>query len=334
MKTRKIKLSKNMLVRDWLKIWYETYAVPFVKESTQVSYECYIRRHINPIIGNLKLSDLNAITLQDFFNQQYTSGSAAGTSLAPKTIINMRMMLHEALGDAMKNDLIACNYVEAVKLPKNTRKEMRVLDNAEQARLVATLKASDDRFAFGIFLCLATGIRLGELCGLQWDDITITDSISTLRIARTVGRIPDLQTGQGTKLHISSPKSDAANRIIPLNDIILKHLKHYRMQLCAALGEQYGTGSNYIMSCKAGKPVEPKYMQVKFKSFLQASDIKDANFHALRHTFATRALEKNVDFKTLSAILGHANVTTTMNLYQHVLLEQKKSAMDKILTNM
>ncbi len=295
---------------------------------------CYIRRHINPIIGNLKLSDLNAITLQNFFNQQYSSGSASGTALAPKTIINMRMMLHEALGDAMKNDLITCNYVEAVKLPKNPKKEMRVLDNAEQARLVETLKASNDRFAFGIFLCLATGIRLGELCGLQWDDISITDSISTLRIARTVGRIPDLQAGKGTKLHISSPKSEAANRIIPLNDVILKYLEHYRMQLCAALGEQYSIGSNYIMSCKAGKPVEPKYMQEKFKSFLKASDIEDANFHALRHTFATRALEKNVDFKTLSVILGHANVTTTMNLYQHVLLEQKKSAMDKILTNM
>lgn len=331
MKTRK--LTKNMVLKDWLQIWYETYAVPFVKESTQVSYECYIRRHINPAIGNMMLSELNALTLQEFFNQQYQHGSSTGSSLSPKTIINMRMMLHEALGDAMKNDLIACNYVEAVKLPKNPKKEMRVLDNAEQAKLVATLKASDDRFAFGVFLCLATGIRLGELCGLQWDDITITDSISTLRIARTVGRIPDLQAGKGTKLHISSPKSEAANRIIPLNNVILKHLEYYRMQLCTVLGEQYSTGSNYIMSCKAGKPVEPKYMQEKFKTFLKASGIKDANFHSLRHTFATRALERNVDFKTLSAILGHANVTTTMNLYQHVLLEQKKSAMDKILTD-
>lgn len=328
-----MKISKTMFLKDWLDIWYETYAKPFVKNSTLVSYECYIRRHIKPYIGNIRLCDLNTITFQQFFNLQAADGNCrtdGNSTLSPKTLLNLRMMLHEAIADAVKNQLMSCNYVEYVKMPKQQHVERRVLTQSEQARLIQTLKASDDPFAFGVFLCLATGIRVGELCGLYWSDFTISESISTVQIQRTLGRLPNLETGKGTIIHISPPKSAASKRSIPLDSCTLQFLERYQTQQAELLGMEYTTGNHFLISRIPGKPVEPKFMQTKFKKFLHAAYIPDANFHALRHTFATRALECNVDYKTLSTLLGHANVTVTMNLYQHVLIQQKQNAICKI----
>ena len=176
------KNQKDILLQDWLDTWYEIYAKPFVKKSTLVSYECYIRLHIKPYIGNIKLCDFNTMTFQRFFNQQFQNGSCKGTALSPKTIYNLRMMLHEAIGDAVKNDLMKCNYIEYVKLPKLQKEDQRVLTKKEQAKLLTTLKASDDPFAFGVFFCLATGIRLGELCGLRWSDFSEHNGKVTVHI--------------------------------------------------------------------------------------------------------------------------------------------------------
>ena len=325
------KNQKDILLQDWLDTWYEIYAKPFVKKSTLVSYECYIRLHIKSYIGNIKLCDFNTMTFQRFFNQQFQNGSCKGTALSPKTIYNLRMMLHEAIGDAVKNDLMKCNYIEYVKLPKLQKEDQRVLTKKEQAKLLTTLKASDDPFAFGVFFCLATGIRLGELCGLRWSDFSEHNGKVTVHIQRTLNRIPDLEKGTGTIINISAPKTKAANRIIPLNQTVVEFLKKHWMKQTELLGKEYATGDHYVLSRIPNKPVEPKFMQMRFKRFLCESHITDANFHALRHTFATRALEANVDYKTLSVLLGHANVTTTMNLYQHILLDQKIVAMEKIL---
>lgn len=324
-------INKNMDLKEWLKIWYETYAKPFVKKSTLASYECYIRLHINPYIGDLKLNDLNAIVLQNFFNQQYENGSYKGDGLSPKTLSNLRMMLHESIGEAVKNQLIDCNYVEYVKMPKQQKIERRVLTTSEQSRLLATLKASDDPFAFGIFLCLATGIRVGELCGLFWSDFKISQSSVILKINRTLNRIPNLETGKGTIINISEPKSLTSKREIPIQEPITEFLNDYRNQQNEILGKHCTQGDQFVFCRIAGKPVEPKFIQTRFKKFLKDADIADANLHALRHTFATRALECGIDYKTLSVLLGHSDVTTTMNLYQHVLIEQKKNAMQKIL---
>ena len=324
-------IRKDMLLKDWLDIWYETYAIPFVKKSTQVSYECYIRLHIKPHIGDIRLCDLNAIVLQQFFNYQYERGSCKGTTLSPKTLLNMRMMIHEAIGEAVKNNLIDCNYVEYVKLPKQQKEERRVLTHDEQTRLLNTLKASDDPFAFGVFLCLTTGIRIGELCGLYWSDFKTSGNLTTMRIKRTLNRIPNLKSGKGTIINISAPKSQAALREIPLEEGILQFLEQYRLKQLALIGAHHTYGDQFVLSRIPGQPIEPKFMQNRFKKFLKDASISDASFHSLRHTFATRALECGIDYKTLSVLLGHADVTTTMNLYQHVLIEQKKDAMRKIM---
>lgn len=329
-----MQLNENILLQDWIDIWYETYAKPFVKKSTLVSYECYIRRHIKPAIGKLKLCDLNAFVFQRFFNEQYECGNCrkgSPANLSPKTLLNMRMMLHEAISDAVNNNLIVCNYVEHVKMPKQHRQERRVLTHTEQSRLLTTLKASDDPFAFGVFLCLTTGIRIGELCGLYWSDFVLVNNLTVLKIRRTLNRIPDLERGRGTIINVSEPKSTAAKREIPLHDTILDKLRFHRMQQSELVGNEYVYGDCFVFSRIPGKPVEPKFMQKRFNRLLKDADVQNVSFHALRHTFATRALECNIDYKTLSVLLGHADVTTTMNLYQHVLIEQKQNAMSKIM---
>ncbi|MBQ8777734.1 MAG: site-specific integrase [Treponema sp.] len=331
-----MKLNREMSLKNWLNIWYETYAKPFVKHSTLVSYEGYIRKHINPHIGDIPLCDLNAIILQDFFNQQYKNGNCRKgdkSGLSPKTLLNIRIMLHEVIADAMKNNLIDYNYIECVKIPKKEKVERRVLTRKEQSQLITTLNNSNDPFAFGIFLSLMTGIRAGELYGLYWSDFkTASENLTIMQIRRTLGRYPNLDktTPKKTIITITSPKSNSGNRDIPLQKNILSFLsKYYNMQN-NIIGKKYTQGNQFVFSRISGKPIEPKFIQEKFKKFLNESNIPDTNFHTLRHTFATRALECGVDFKTLSVILGHADVITTMNLYQHVSIEQKQNAMEKM----
>ena len=332
------KLKKTMLLGEWAEFWFELYAKPYLKPSTLVSYNGYINNHIKPYIGNIRLCDINASILQHFFNDRYKHGNCReygnfkGNSLSPKTIYNIRNMLHEMLEDALKNNLVVCNHVEAVKLPRITKNESRILTPKEEARLIGHVKSVDDQFAFGVILCLSTGMRLGELCALQWADfICESESRIIIRIQRTIQRIRDLKKAKGTYISVGSPKTYAGSREIPLSKAILPELeKHYKRQE-SNLGKLYVRGKNYVFSLIPGVPIEPSLMRKHYKQLLEESCISETTFHALRHTFATRAMETGVDCKVLSTILGHANVATTMNMYQHVSMAEKRKAIEKVM---
>ena len=153
---------------EWMDRWLEDYARPTVKLSTYGSYELYIRAHIKPQIGGLYLNTLTTDDLQRFFNERGKSGNLkVDGGLAPKTLTNMRNMLHLALDQAVKNRLMQGNVVEGVRLPKNQRQEMRVLDREEQERLIMAARLAPEPAAFGIIFDLFTGLRLGELCGAE-----------------------------------------------------------------------------------------------------------------------------------------------------------------------
>lgn len=332
------KLKKTMLLGEWAEFWYETYAKPYLKTSTLVSYNGYINNHIKPYIGNIRLCDINASILQQFFNDRYKHGNCReygnfkGSGLSAKTLHNMRNMLHEMIDDALKNNLVVCNYVETIRLPKLTKNEHRILTPKEEARLIGHIMALDDQFAFAVLLCLSTGMRLGELCGLQWADfIHESESRIIIKVQRTVQRIRDLERGHGTYISVGTPKTHTGIREIPLSKAILPELeKHYKRQE-SNLGKLYVRGKNYVFSRIPGVPIEPKLMRKHYKRLLAESCISETTFHALRHTFATRAMETGVDCKVLSTIIGHANVATTMNMYQHVSMAEKRKAIEKVM---
>ncbi len=317
-------MTDNPTVKEWLYEWFEVYSMPNVKQSTAVSYEGYIRNHIVPELGDIKLRDVKFDMLQKFFNDKAKKRSA-------KTVRNIRTMLHKAFNDAYLNDLIEKNFVEFVRLPTVIEPEMRVFTVNEQKKLVAELERTEERFAFGIFLCLMTGIRIGELCGLQWKHIDIEDA--NLKIRQTLQRLPKLNydgKGNKTEIVIGSPKSKDSIRDIPLDDILIDKILQYRKKRISAYSSSIVAPDEFVIAPKKGKPTEPRTMKDVFERILKQAHIEKANLHALRHTFATRALEAGIDFKTLSTILGHSDISVTMNRYAHVLREPKIAAMKSI----
>lgn len=321
--------KSKLTLEGWLAQWLDVYAKPKVKQSTFVSYSTYINKHISPEIGKIKLVDLRVDMLQKFFNDKAENGRLDGQGgLSEKTLRNLYTMLSTALKQAYENSLINKNLAELVKLPKIVKKEMRVLSLSEQKELIAALRSSQERYKVGILICLTTGIRIGELCGLQWRDINELSNVMSIR--RTVNRLPTIDKIKGkTEIVIDTPKSDKSIRDIPLPSFLIEELDSYkklRKMEKAAAAEIYDN-RGFIICNEIGAPIEPRTMQDVFKRILTAAGIEGANFHALRHTFATRAVESGVDIKTLSELLGHADVSTTLNKYAHSLDEQKRKAM-------
>lgn len=321
-----IELTPNMSLKDWLEYWFEVYSKRTVKQSTAVSYHGYIYGHIIPHIGKYTLSELNTDILQRFFNEQSDNGSLKGGGLSPKTLSNINRMLHKSMQKAVELELIKKNYAEFVELPKQEQPEMRVLSVYEQKLLMNELRRSEEKLAFGVYLSLVLGIRLGEVLGLQWSDIDVKNNI--VHIRRTVNRLPVLDGSAKTKLVVGTPKSKRSVRDIPINDELCKEIMSYNKKT-----NHSAYNNNYLLRSSLGGPAEPKTLQETFKRILKDAGVTDANFHSLRHTFATRAVEKGVDVKTLSVLLGHASVNFTLDRYAHVLDHQKRETMNLLLSN-
>lgn len=319
-------MKHKITLSEWLDKWFEKYSKPNIRQSTAISYECYIRKHIKPLIGDIPMCAITLDTVQDFFNGK-------STELSPKTLSNIRMMLHNVFKYAFLNKLIPMNYIEYVVLPSVVKKEMRVFTRMEQRKLLNTITNTDEPYAFGIFLCLATGIRIGELCALKWENVDLING--KIKIRHTLQRLMKLTYGDNepsTEIVIGLPKSQASIRDIPISGELLNAIERYRINMNNTYGASMTNNDEYVITHRRSHPVEPKTMQEYFKNIVEYSGIEKANFHALRHTFATRALETGVDFKTLSVLLGHSNIDVTMNRYAHVLDSTKRSAMQNIFS--
>lgn len=205
-----------------------------------------------------------------------------------------------------------------IRDPKQKKKDMQIIPQEQSKRLEEILLASNDPVSLGILLALHTGIRNGELCGLKWGDVCF--STGTLHIRRTVERISDLDPlhKAKTKLIIGEPKTASSRREIPLPTA-----------LCAYLKARCGNADEYILT-GTSKPSEPHTLYVRYSRFLRRNGFDSYTFHALRHTFATRGIESGFDTKSLSEILGHSDVTTTLRCYVHPSLEQKRRQMEAL----
>ena len=186
-------------------------------------------------------------------------------------------------------------------------------------QLLSILFENFDRYKLGVFICLYTGIRIGELCALQWKNISFNEK--TIVIENTMQRLQndDPNSIFKTRIIITEPKSKASLRTIPLPDFVLKVIKPF-----------VAAPNAYVLSGKCKSIIEPRTMQNRFKTYLKKGNIDDANFHSLRHTFATRCIEAGFDVKTLSEILGHSSVKITLDRYVHSSMELKRSNMEKL----
>ncbi len=285
------------------------------------------------------MTALTTEQIQRFFNKKYR-GCQGEKGLSPKTLKNMYNMFNATLEQAVINNRLIRNPLRGVKLPSVTKKEIDILSAEEQALLHSAASSSAELPAFGIIFTLSTGVRLGELIGFQWGDINVKSH--SIRVRRTVGRLQKVDEDGNlvakepgkttTEIVIRSPKSITSQREIPLFDELWDGLMEYRSrqyEMFDAFGIDFN-GSTHIFCMPTGKVYDPRTYEDLFKRTLKAADLPSINFHALRHTFATRALEAGMDVKVLSSILGHAQASTTLNLYAHALPDHKRDSMEKM----
>ncbi len=307
--------QKNATLNAVSERWLED-SKSFLKESTIAKYRDYLSCYILPKFGEISVGELSTESVSSFFRMLLTEGGTGCKGLSARTVSEVRCIL-KILQKYAARQGCAVNFSLDGLCMKQKEKPIRIFSEQEQERLRSYLSAALMPWHKGILLCLFTGIRLGELCALRWDDICL--SSKQLHIHRTMQRIREAANAQTrTKIVITSPKSDCSIRTIPLPD-----------KICSSLRPFYRSGT-FLLTGEQERFIEPRTMQNRFKGVLEECGIADANFHALRHTFATRCVEAGFDAKCLSVILGHSNVNITFNRYVHPTMEMKRRNMAKL----
>lgn len=296
--------------------WFDN-IMPQVKESTANKYRNLLQSYILPIYGEQTLDHITFDFIESQCNNLLLHGGRNGTGLSSKTVTDSLSIVRSVLKFAIrKGKVVACDG-SAVQI-KQTVKPMRILSKAEQERLCSYLNSEINPCNIGILVCLFTGLRVGEICALRWEDISFPEQ--TLYVHQTLQRIQDNScSGKKTRIVLTTPKSACSIRTIPVPEPLIKILRDYQT-----------SKKGYLLTNSESCFVEPRTIQNRFKKALENSEIESANFHALRHTFATRCVELGFDVKSLSEILGHATVNITMNRYVHPTLEMKKENMEKL----
>lgn len=290
-----------------------------IKESSYVKYANFLQNHIIPELGHIPVCELNTDVVGTFVKKQLTSGRRDGGGLAEKTVKDMLAVVKEICRYATCHgiNIPCCFELIKVRCPIN---EVKVLKEQEQRQLEKILLSDESYTKTGILLSLYMGLRLGEVCALTRENISYKREI--IRVRRTMQRIQDLDqiNTKRTKVIVTEPKSISSIRDIPIPSFLMQRLQSMK----------YLPDNVYFLSGKSDKFVEPRNMENIFKRYLREGKIAEVNYHALRHTFATRCIESGFDAKTLSEILGHSNVNITLNRYVHSSLEQKRKNMNKL----
>lgn len=327
--------SDDQTLEQWLEYWYRNYMANNVKTSTRASDESIIEKHLKPRFGTIKLRELKGSQIQIAYNEMLVNGRADGKGgLSPKTIRNIHLVLHRALEQAVKDDLIIKNPLKSVTLPRDAKKDIEILTPDEQKKLEK--HCNDHPWGMAILLTLYSGLRLGEVLGLTYPDIDFNRN--TISINKQVSRLKDYSDNAKakTKLYLrQETKTSSSNRTIAIASVIMNKLKEYKAQQelnRKRWGKAYNN-LNMVFCREDGYFIDPTTFREFYLRTLKKANIESKTFHALRHTFATRALESNVNIKVVSELLGHASIQITLDTYSHVSHELQQDAMQKIADN-
>ncbi len=280
---------------------------PYVKESTLVGYGRLVAQHLIPAFGGIPLCSMEPENLQRYFSSQVDV-------LSQGTLHNIFSLLRTILNDAYQDGRLTRRIWENVRLPRAAKPAARVLSQEEQTE-VETLALEEGRLEF--ILCLYTGVRLGELCALQWEDVDWAER--KLVVRHSLQRIS--QSGS-SRVVMGTPKSAASQRKIPLPSFLLKMLAEMR--------QSTGEGARFLFPGKRGDFCDMRTMQARFKRLADRLGLAGAHVHTLRHTYATRCLERGIGIETLCALLGHSVPTITLRYYAHSTEQQRADSMQNV----
>lgn len=290
-----------------------------LKPSTYIKYYNTISRYIAPHIGFYHTEELSQLLIGQYTEFLLQRGSTQyNRGLSPKTVRDILSVLHGVISYIRRhsNDLLPEIEITYPRCPKH---QINVLSIAEQKQFIHYLKKDMDPCKFGVLLALLTGLRIGELCALQWKHISLDGQI--LHVSSTLQRlqVKNTDSRQKTTICVSEPKSENAVRDIPLSPLAL--------QLCTMFAEP--DSNTYILTGQHSY-MEPRTLQYRFAKYVRQSGLIPINFHTLRHTFATRCVEVGFETKSLSEVLGHSNVKVTLDRYVHSSMKLKRENMSKL----
>lgn len=291
-----------------------------IKHSTYVKYYNIIHNHIVPSIGTHKMSLINTSLIKQFVDKKLTDGKLCGNGgLSPKTVKDILSVIRLVI--IYSNNIgVVCNCrLDCISI-KSSEKNIEVLSQSQQDKLTSYLINNLNNTNLGILICLYTGIRIGEICALKFEDISITDRI--IRIRKTMQRVQNFISSRENKTDviITPPKSKSSVRDIPMPEFIAK----------AITDENLYTAKAFLLTGDTFHFIEPRTLENRFKNCTTACGIENVSFHTLRHTFATRCVELGFETKSLSEILGHSSVNITLNKYVHSSIELKRQNIDKL----
>lgn len=301
--------GNEKLYRDWILEWLED-KKNYVKESTYASYANIVYNHLIPKIGNYKLKEINNHVIQKYILSLYKNGRVdSGGGLSQKTVRDIITIIKLSLRKALKDKLIDYIDLEFDYPTSSSNLKVKYFDKLEQRKIIIYCLESFTLKDIGILLSLQTGMRIGELCALKWEDINFNKNI--IYINKTLQRIYNKETGK-TKVVVTNPKTVKANREIPIDKDFAKLLKIFR-----------NGNKNYVLT-NTETSMEPRSFRKYYYKIIENTKISKISFHSLRHTYASNCIRLGVDYKTVSELLGHASVNITLNIYVHPQLSEKK----------
>ena len=315
-KAEVVYMTENTCFKTLVDQWLNS-KEPMVTPSTHASFLLIAGNHLIPHFGTWKIGSITESDIQKYILQLYSSGRLDGRGgLTVKTIRDIILVLRLSLAYAYREKAIPLLNWDLIEYPKEEGlKPVIALSREEEQQLIQCTYMDLNRRSAGILVALFTGLRIGELCGLRMGDISLVDN--TIRVQRTVQRIYDKRKGS-SYVHIGPPKTKSSLRTIPIPSLLGNIIRKFHD----------GCPSHYFLTGKAA-PTEPRVYRQYFMRFLRRNQLPQCKFHEIRHTFAIRAIEiPEFDIKSLSEILGHKNVSFTLNVYGRANLQQKTRCMN------
>ncbi len=301
-------------IREIAEAWKE-YKRPYVKQSTMAAYVLILENHVLPEFGDN--DSLHEHEVQAFVLKKIEHG------LSVKSVKDILIVLKMVMKFGVKNEWMT-HYEWDIKYPANNQpKELEVLSVANHKKILDYVQHNFTFMSLGIYISLSTGLRIGEICALKWSDINVADG--TITVQRTIERIYVVEgEKKHTQLVINTPKTVNSCREIPMSKELLAMVKPMKKVV---------NGDFYVLT-NEDKPTEPRTYRNYYNRLMEKLDIPKLKYHGLRHSFATRCIEAGCDYKTVSVLLGHSNISTTLNLYVHPNMEQKKRCINKMLKSL
>lgn len=301
-------MQEHLTFREVADLWKENKR-SIVKHSTFCAYMLILKTHLLPKFGDASV--ITELAAQQFALDKLNSG------LSRKSVHDIMAVLKAVVKFGAKHGIFDLPSWDIDFPTETTARKLPVLSLADHRKLLGELSANPTTQNIGIMIALCCGLRIGEVCALQWHNVDMQRRIIT--VANTVNRIYNCDT-MHTEHYSSSPKTKSSNREIPISSMLLNALR---------IVKRRQSGGEYVVG-DGTKAKEPRTYRETFSRLLCRLNIPQIVFHGLRHTFATRCIESQCDYKTVSVILGHSNVATTLNLYVHPNIDQKKRCIDRM----